>query len=173
MPALGSSCGLVGLPRWLVCKEPACNAGNAGDTASIPGSGRSPGGGNHSSILAWRISWTEETGSLPSIGCRVRHDWSDWACMHVGIRSSLLFHGCRHVEHTAYWIVIIYLVIFICHCIDSSLSMRKVSVLFAGLVAESVWSLVNKKGLTSACWGGFILLYLTLVRYNTSGLSLQ
>lgn len=71
--------------------------------------------------------------------------------MHVGIRSSLLFHGCRHVEHTAYWIVIIYLVIFIRHCIDSSLSMRKVSVLFAGLVAESVWSLVNKKGLTSVC----------------------
>ena len=28
----------------------------------------------HSSILAWRISWTEEPGSLQSIGCRVRHD---------------------------------------------------------------------------------------------------
>ena len=32
---------------------------NAGDQGSIPGSGRSPGGGNgnHSSILAWRIPW--------------------------------------------------------------------------------------------------------------------
>ena len=29
----------------------------------------------HSSILAWRIPWTEEPGGLPSIGSqRVRHD---------------------------------------------------------------------------------------------------
>ena len=29
----------------------------------------------HSSILAWRISWTEEPGGLPSMGSeRVRHD---------------------------------------------------------------------------------------------------
>ena len=35
-----------GLPRWLSGKESACNAGDAGDTGSIPGSGRSPGGGN-------------------------------------------------------------------------------------------------------------------------------
>ena len=38
----------------------------------------------HSSILAWRISWTEEPGGLLSMGShRVRHDWSDLACMHV------------------------------------------------------------------------------------------
>ena len=50
-----------GLPRWLSGKESACNAGNAGST---PESGRSPGGGNgnHSSILAWEIPWTEEPG---------------------------------------------------------------------------------------------------------------
>ena len=28
----------------------------------------------HSSILAWRIPWTEELGGLQSMGCRVRHD---------------------------------------------------------------------------------------------------
>ena len=29
----------------------------------------------HSSILAWKISWTEEPGGLPSMGSqRVRHD---------------------------------------------------------------------------------------------------
>ena len=34
----------------------------------------------HSSILAWRIPWTEEPGGLQSIGSqRVRHDWSDLA----------------------------------------------------------------------------------------------
>ena len=34
---------------------------NAGDTGSIPGSGRSPGKGHatHSSILAWEIPWRE------------------------------------------------------------------------------------------------------------------
>ena len=33
----------IGLPGWLSGKESACQAG---DTGSIPGSGRSPGGGN-------------------------------------------------------------------------------------------------------------------------------
>ena len=37
----------------------------------------------HSSILAWRIPWTEEPGRLQTIGLqRVGHDWSDLACMH-------------------------------------------------------------------------------------------
>ena len=35
-----------GLPQWLSGKESACNAEDAGDTGSIPGSGRSPGGGH-------------------------------------------------------------------------------------------------------------------------------
>ena len=40
------------------------------DPGSIPGSGRCPGEGNgfHSSILAWRIPWTEELGRLKSRG---------------------------------------------------------------------------------------------------------
>ena len=38
----------------------------------------------HSSVLAWRIPWTEEPGGLLSIGShRVRHDWSKLACMHA------------------------------------------------------------------------------------------
>ena len=37
-----------------------------------------------SSILAWRIPWTEEPGGLLSIGShRVGHDCSDVACMHA------------------------------------------------------------------------------------------
>ena len=43
----------------------------------IPGLERSPGGGhgNHSSILAWRIPWTEEPDGLQSMGSqRVGHD---------------------------------------------------------------------------------------------------
>ena len=36
----------------------------------------------HSSILAWRIPWTEEPGGLQSMGLqRVGHDRRDLACM--------------------------------------------------------------------------------------------
>ena len=44
---------------------------NAGDTSSISGSGRralEEGVTTHSSILAWRIPWTEGPGGLKSIG---------------------------------------------------------------------------------------------------------
>jgi len=38
----------------------------------------------HSSTFAWRILWTEEPGGLLSMGShRVRHDWSNLACMHA------------------------------------------------------------------------------------------
>ena len=39
---------------------------NAGDTGSIPGSGKASGGemATHSSILAWKTAWTEEPGRL-------------------------------------------------------------------------------------------------------------
>ena len=50
---------------------------DVGDMGSIPGSGRSleEGRAIHSSILAWRIPWTEEPGGLQFIGLhRVRHD---------------------------------------------------------------------------------------------------
>ena len=44
-------------------KEFPCNAGDPG---SIPGLGRSPeeGMATHSSVLVWRIPWTEEPGGL-------------------------------------------------------------------------------------------------------------
>ena len=55
-------------------KESTYNAGHLG---SIAGLGRSPGGGHetHSSILAWRIAWTEEPSGLQSMGLqRIGHD---------------------------------------------------------------------------------------------------
>ena len=43
----------------------------------------------HSSILAWRIPWTEEPGRLQSMESdRVGHDWSDWNSFFV-----LIFHA--------------------------------------------------------------------------------
>ena len=45
----------------------------------------------HSSILAWRIPWTEEPGRPWSIGSqRVGHNWSDWACWLSGNWNLLL-----------------------------------------------------------------------------------
>ena len=57
-------------------KESACNAG---DSNSIPGWGRSPEKemATHSSVVAWRIPWTEKPGGLQSMGSqRVGHDWA-------------------------------------------------------------------------------------------------
>ena len=65
---------LQGSPGGSDGKKSACNAR---DQHSIPGSGRSPekGMASHSSVLAWRIPWTEETGGLQSKGLqRGRHD---------------------------------------------------------------------------------------------------
>ena len=64
----------MGFPGGSEGKASACNAG---DWGLIPGSGRSPGGGNGypSSILAWRIPKMEEPGRLQSTGSqRVGHD---------------------------------------------------------------------------------------------------
>ena len=56
-----------GFPGSSDGRESACNAGYLGLT---PRSRRSIGEGNgtHSSILAWRIPWTEESGGLQSMG---------------------------------------------------------------------------------------------------------
>ena len=62
-------CQELGFPHGSMVKNlPA----NAGDTGLIPGRGRSPGEGKatHSSILAWEIPWTEESGRLQSAGLK-------------------------------------------------------------------------------------------------------
>ena len=61
----------------LLAKNLPANAGDVGDSGSIPGLGRplEEGMATHSSILAWRIPWTEEPGGLQSIALqRVGHD---------------------------------------------------------------------------------------------------
>ena len=54
-------------------KNPSANAGNVRETGSILGLGRPPlekEVATHSSVLAWRISWTEEPGSYSPEGCK-------------------------------------------------------------------------------------------------------
>ena len=65
----------------MVKKKKKKSACNAGDLGSIPGLRRwvsdplEKGMVTHSSILAWRTPWTEETGGLQSMGLqRVRQD---------------------------------------------------------------------------------------------------
>ena len=66
-----------GLPRELSSKDSACNAGAREDAGSIPGQ-EDPLEEDmavYSSILAWRILWTEEPGRVQSMGSqRARHD---------------------------------------------------------------------------------------------------
>ena len=54
-------------------KNPPGKAGDIKDSGSIPGRSLEEGMATHSSILAWRISWTEEPGRLQSLGSQ-RHD---------------------------------------------------------------------------------------------------
>ena len=56
-----------GFPGSSISKE---SASSEGDPGSIPGLGRSfgEGAGNHSSVLAWIIPRTEESGGIQSMG---------------------------------------------------------------------------------------------------------
>ena len=64
-------------PGFAGGSEDKASACNAGDPGLIPGweDPLEEGMATHSSILAWRIPWTEEPGGLQSTGSqRVRHD---------------------------------------------------------------------------------------------------
>ena len=63
----------------------------------------------HSSILAWRIPWTEDPGGLQSTGLqKIGHDWSDLACMNTHmyilaiVDSSVMNIGV----HVSFWIMV-------------------------------------------------------------------
>ena len=81
IPGLQRSCGegngyrlqySWGFPGGSDGKDVICNAGDSG---SIPGDPLEKGMATHSSILAWRIPWTEEPIGLQSMGSqRVKHD---------------------------------------------------------------------------------------------------
>ena len=72
--------------HWQVKKLPS-NAGDTGDSGSIPELGRSPGGGDGNTLhyfLAKKIPWTEEPGGLESMGSQKNQPWlSNWACTYA------------------------------------------------------------------------------------------
>ena len=92
-------------------KNLPANAGDARNVGSIPVSGRSPGGGEmatHSSILARRISCSEEPSGLQSMGSqRFGHDLVTEHVQHpyvVGITATSIEPICSvspsaHFQH--------------------------------------------------------------------------
>ena len=74
-----------GFPGGASAKEPASHAGDKTQVRSLGQEDLLEEGlATHSSILAWRIPWTEELGGLQSMGSqRVRHDGSDFAYTHI------------------------------------------------------------------------------------------
>jgi len=52
---------------WLIVKNPPANAGDIRDTGSIAPPPGVQAMATHSSILAWRIPWTEAPGGLQSM----------------------------------------------------------------------------------------------------------
>ena len=53
----------MGFPDSSEGKESACNAGDTGDEGSIPGSGRSPGGGNSNPLQYSRLKNPMDRGA--------------------------------------------------------------------------------------------------------------
>ena len=65
----------------------------------------------HSSILAWRIPWTEEPGGLQSRGLqRVRHDWATniftlltKVCIVKALIFPVIMYRCWELDHKESW----------------------------------------------------------------------
>ena len=77
----------MGFPGGASDKESACQCKEHRETQTSSLGWEDPveeGVATHSSILAWRISCTEEPGGLQSIALqRIGQDWSDLACTHA------------------------------------------------------------------------------------------
>ena len=116
------------VPRWLSGKE------SAGRRHRRPGldpwieeDSLEEEQGTHSSILAWKIPWTEELGGLQSIGLqRVAHDWvhscthththtHTHVCTHICVHTHMHTHTCVHT-HTHTCSVCVYIYIQKMHC---------------------------------------------------------
>ena len=87
----------AGLPGGSVIKNLSASAG---ETSSIPGSGRSPGGGH---VLAWKIPWTEEPGGLQCMG--LKGVGQDLVTGHAHLFPLSLF--CS-LSHWTWWVALVH-----------------------------------------------------------------
>ena len=93
-----------GLPRWLSGKESACQAEDTGDVGSVPGLGRSPGGGNGNtfqySCLEYSVdrgAWQVTVHGVAELGT------TEWLSMHTvlapwALSFTLHLHLFYHVQ---------------------------------------------------------------------------
>ena len=87
-------------------KESACSSGDLG---SIPGLGRplQEGMATHSSILAWRILWMEESGGLQSIRSQ-ESDMTEWLSLSLNFLAWAVL-GTFSMKHCCYlkeWLIV-------------------------------------------------------------------
>ena len=85
----------------LVVKNPSASAGDIRDSCSIPGpeDPLEEGTATHSSILAWRVPWTEPGGLQPMGSQRVKQDWSSLA--HTQVQERHMAHKAESIYHQA------------------------------------------------------------------------
>ena len=76
-------------PRWLSGKESACQEG---DPSSIPGSGRSPGGGHSNPLQYSCLKNPMDRGAWPATVHRVRKSWTQLKELGTCAHSSLKQH---------------------------------------------------------------------------------
>ena len=72
----------------------------------------------HSSVLAWRMPWTEESGGLQSMGLqRVRHDWvtahthTEQSCSifrKLNVYMTIYIYNFRHILPALFTVVVLY-----------------------------------------------------------------
>ena len=97
----------------LVVKNQPANAGylrEMGSSKAQPLGGEDlleEGMVTYSSILAWRIPWIEEPSQYGPWDHRVRHNWSDLACMHAPIFDVPFSNTHSLTPHSAYHLLII------------------------------------------------------------------
>ena len=89
-----------------MAKNPTAKARDVRDAGSTTGLGIAPeeGHATHSSILAWRIGWTEEPSRLQSLRSqRTRHEWSDLAHTHSMFYSHTMCVPSRLAMSNSLW----------------------------------------------------------------------
>ena len=82
----------VNFPGGSVVENPPANAGDTGDPGSIPGSGRSRGGGNGNPLQYFL--------SGKSNGQRSLAGYSPWSCKESDMTEWLSMHTCMNFLHT-------------------------------------------------------------------------
>ena len=73
----------LGIPRWCSGKECACSAGVTRDTGSIPGSGRSPGGGHDNPLQYSCLENPLARGAWQAMVHRVAKRWTQLNWLHT------------------------------------------------------------------------------------------